>query len=136
MNEKEKTLYDLLKKHLEQFPLYKQEHEVRAHTFNDGVIWLGYKTEQGIPRQTTHFDLNITDSICYLLDIELEREQRGKNNGKSLYKIIENFAREAGCKAVRQTPSDWTKAGKTREEYLLNLGYKKIPDSIEVEKIL
>ena len=64
-NSKERYFSSSLKRHLEKFPLYKLEHKVEASTFKDGVIWIGYRTKEGMPIGTTHFDLNIIGDICY-----------------------------------------------------------------------
>jgi ribosomal protein S18 acetylase RimI-like enzyme len=126
----------LLRKHLETFPLYQEDHKVLSQNISNTKLYLGYRTTQANkPKGTTHFDLNIDGTICYILWIELAKEKRGKGHGKTLYTLIENFAREAGCDRIRMTPSGQTPT-RTRKEYVHELGYTDIKDSIAVEKEL
>jgi len=125
------------RKHLEDdFPLFEESHTVDARDLGEEKFWVGYRTTKGrAPRDSTHFDINVERDICYLLWIELVREERGKNHGRALYGAVENIARDLGCDRVRQTPSGWTPDGKTRKDYLKNLGYVGVKGSEEVEKV-
>lgn len=107
---------------LKSFPLYDQKHKV-------GFIknWIGYRTtDANRPEGTTHFDLNLCGDTLYLLSIEIEKQNRGKGNGESLYKVIEEIGKRLGCTSLNQTPSGWTQSGDTRANYLKRRGYEII----------
>ena len=125
---------DLMRKNLRELPIFDKTHEIGVRKIDEEKLWVGYRTTEGLQRGTTRFDLNIIENICYILWIELSKEHRGKNLGKSLFSIIENFAKDYGCNKVRLTPSGWTPSGKTRLEYMKSLGYHEV--GIEVEKML
>jgi len=127
---------DLMKENLNEFPIFNQNHRINTKKIRDDKFWIGYRTaKDNSLKGTTNFDLNIIGDTCYILWIELAKEHQGKNLGKLLYKTIENFAKDYGCKRVRLTPSGWTPKGKTRLEYMKSLGYKETK-TIEIEKIL
>ncbi len=124
-----------MRKHLRSFPLFDESHLVRIAELNNKGLWAGYRTtNNNAPTGATHFDLNIIGETCYILWIELLKIERGQNYGRTLYRIIEDFAREIGCDRVRLTPSGWCPTGKTRREYMLALGYREA--GTEFEKIL
>jgi len=128
---------EVTRRHLEEeFPLFDDAHSVDAVRISDGKSWIGYRTVKGIPRGSTHFDLNIEGDICHLLFVEVEKTERGRENGRALYSVIERVAKELECGRVRQTPSGWTPDGKSRKEYLKGLGYAEVDGSEEVEKVL
>ena len=126
---------DLMRENLRQLPIFNETHKVAAKKLDDNKIWIGYRTTNNFPRGTTYFDLNIIGTTCYVLWIELKKEQRGKNLGRSLFKAIEDFAKNYGCDKVILTPSGYTPSGKTRLEYMKSLGYHELGRN-EVEKIL
>ena len=121
------------------FSLYNPDHGVNVYisdTFSPGSRMIQYRTKkQNIPWWTTHFELQVDNDSCYLLEIEVEEGQRGKGIGKELYGIVENVARKCGCRRVVMTASGNTVTGKTRKEYAEGLGYREIKD-LEVEKII
>lgn len=136
-----KDIEELLTKHLKAtFPLYREEHDVYAGPAEE-CISIGYRTTKSqIPKNTTRFDLNLKENICYVLWVEIVESERGKGHGKALYKAIEDFAREYGCDRIRMNPSGRTKT-RTRLDYLLSLNYHKVDPEMddenqEVEKIL
>jgi len=133
-------LEEIAKIYLETWPLYEKTHRVSSGKFEDGKIWLSYKTLEGFPAiagaswEKTHFDVNIIDDVFYVLGIGLTKEHRGKGHGDALYRILENIARDAGCKKIQMNPSGKTQTGETRKDYLLRRGYKE--SGIEVYKDL
>ena len=129
------TLSELVRKHLRSLPIFEEGHSVNVVEISDGKFYIGYRTTSDkIPRETTHFNLNLIDNICYVLWIELCEQEKGRGFGRQLYGIIEAFARDAGCDRVRLTPSGETPSGKTRLEYMRALGYQELGD--EVEKLI
>ncbi len=135
MTGKEKSICDLVRESLRSFPLYEESHWVFA-VHHEGGISIGYKTtNNNMHDGSTNFDIQIIGDICYILWIELAEDEKGRGFGRGLYSTIENFARSYGCSMVRLFPSGWTRTGKTRLEYMMSLGYRKL-ESGEVEKIL
>ncbi len=132
----EKAIIELMKKNLRNcFSSFNENHKINVHINNPQNICIGYRTiaeKIGKPRGTTHFDIQLIDDICYILYIELDRKERGRGIGWSLYNAIHCFAKEIGSKKVRQTPSGWTQNNKTRTDYLLGKGYVPFGE-IEVE---
>ena len=133
----DKQVSDLLKECLSRrFPLYRDDHTISARPIVLNRTWVGYRTTKAnIPFGTTHFDLNLEGETCYLLDIELQKDSRGKGNGRDLYATIEEFALLVGSPWVQTTPSGWTPAGKTRRDYMRKLGYTDV-NEFEVHKRL
>ena len=121
---------------LSEFPLHRPEHQVNVRITGGDIILLNYRTtKQNIPFGSTHFDIQIYSNTCFLLEIELEEKERGKDLGKKLYKTVEEIARSLDCKRVVMCPSGKTITGKSRRDYVKDLGYHDL-NLIEVEKIL
>jgi len=122
----EEEIRELMKRSLRNcFSSFDENHKINVHINSPKNICIGYRTTAEILsklRGTTHFDIQLIDDICYILDIELDKRERGHGVGWSLYEAIHSFAKDFGCR-VRQTPSGWTPEGKTRREYLLERGY-------------
>jgi len=131
---KQEEISDLIKEKLRKFPIFNETHKIGVKKIDEEKLWIGYRTADENPRSTTRFDLNIIGNTCYILWIELAKEHKGKDLGKSLFKIIEDFAKDYGCNKVRLTPSGQTISGKSRLEYMKSLGYHEV--GIEVEKNL
>jgi GNAT superfamily N-acetyltransferase len=131
---KQEEISDLIKEKLRRLPIFDETHKIGVKRIDEEKLWVGYRTTEGNPRGTTRFDLNIIGDTCYILWIELDKEYRGENFGKSLFKIIEDFAKDYGCDKVRLTPSGQTISEKSRLEYMNSLGYHKV--GIEMEKNL
>ncbi len=130
---------DVARRNLKQFDFFdEKQHRIRAENMGT-FLSVDYRTSQGNPIGTTHFDLNIyNDSngkICYLAEIELLELLRGKGHGKKLYEIVENIGRDLECNFVTMHPSGWTFDGKRRRDYVKSLGYYSINES-EVGKLL
>jgi len=130
---------NIAKRNLKQFDFFdEKQHKIRAENM-ETFLSLDYRTSQGNPAGTTHFDLNIYNNsngkICYLAEIELLKSLRGKGHGKKLYKIVEDIGRDLGCNWVVMHPSGWTFDKKRRREYMETLGYKSL-NEIEVGKLL
>ena len=124
---------NIAKRNLKQFDFFdERQHKIRAGNM-ETFLSLDYRTSQGNPFGTTHFDLNIyNDSdkrICYLAEIELLESLRGKGHGKKLYKIVENIGRDLECNWIIMCPSGWTFDGKRRRDYVEALGYQSINES-------
>lgn len=138
MNDENTELQNLMEECLERgFPLYNSDHTVQALPLpTDGGMWIGYRTNpRNIPQGTTHLDINLKGDTCFLVHIELDPSKRGQGFGRDLYRTVEDFAKLAGSRVVRMTPSGWTPSGKTRKDYLLGLGYVPL-GKFEVEKEL
>lgn len=117
-----------IRNNLVDFPLYTPSHRINV-TFREENIYIGYRTSNNNQTHgTTHFDLQITDNICYLLTIEIEKEKRGRGFGKDLYRTIENIASQQGCTRIELTASGSTSRGESRKEYMLRLGYSELKD--------
>ena len=112
----------LVRRHMKTWPLFSSHHEIAGKDL-ESAVWLGYRTETGTYLDKTGWDVNIIGDIFYILDIRIERGNRGKGFGGFLYEVLTNIARELGCKEIRQTPSGWTFLGETRMNYLLRRGW-------------
>ena len=130
----EKEYETLLRTYLTSFPLYDPSHVILVKVSDEGTIHLSYYF---VERDVfgARFDLQISDTLCYLLWIGISKQHRGKGLGSQLYTLIENFAAEVGCTTLRITPSGETFSGKDRRDYLLRRGYRDF-DRFEVEKYL
>lgn len=137
----EQSINRIIRKNLRELPFFDSEkHLIRIYELNRD-LHVDYLTKtSGIPDGTTHFFLQIGNEeggkIGYLVEIELDERRRGRGEGWSLYESIEGISRNLGCNLLRQTPSGYTFKGESRENYLMRRGYKKVPNCIEVEKIL
>lgn len=121
----------IVRQELQQFPLFNPEHSVDAALFlpphSDGY-WVGYESlpiTTDLYHKITCFDLNIMGNCCTLDFIAVDSEHQGKGYGRQLYGIIERIAKSLGCTSVRMIPFGSMK-GKTRREYMHELGYKDI----------
>ena len=124
MNEQE--LEACTRRHLrEEFPLYKEEHEVRAHIWFTNTT-VAYRTRQGIPFESTYFDIEFKRNICDINHIEIEPEERRKGHGRKFYSAVENIAREYGSEKVRLTASGTMPDGRSKTEYMESMGYVRI----------
>ena len=125
---------------LKRFPLYHTGHTVLVGPsptkLVPGAVFVSYRTTKGDHHGKTHLSLQFEGSTCYLVGIGLEPMYRGVGLGKELYGIAEKIARQVGSMKVVMTPSGKTSTGETRKDYVKKLGYREIPNSIEVEKIL
>lgn len=74
-------------------------------------------------------EINIIDDVLFLIFIQVEPDKRGQGYGEQLYELVCEFARQAECREVRQTPSGGYE-DQTREAYLLKRGWQ--PDGDEV----
>ena len=122
------------------FPLFNDSHRVDAFKLEEEKFWIGYRTNSdNVPIDTTHFDLNIWGDVCYALYRELEKSRRGHGLGWALYESVHRFARKAGCRVVRCTPSGGVfidgKMTESRRDYLLRRGYTTFGEH-EVELVL
>ena len=127
------------RKHLrEGFPLYREGHVVRAHMGERPSV--AYRTVSEIHHETTCFDIQFIEHICYILHINIEPKERGKGNGRKFYSAIENTARDYGSDRIRLTASGDMPDGRTKTEYMESLGYTRTRhlggNMWEVEKIL
>jgi GNAT superfamily N-acetyltransferase len=127
MAERLTAVYASLCSRLPEWPVYKPTHRLNLHKFHDSLHGsIAYRTTpDNIPDGTTHFDLNIVGTDCFLLYIELEESLQGRGLGSALYKLIEDAARDGGCVRLRQTPSGWTYLGEPRMAYILRRGYER-----------
>lgn len=131
------TPADILRKHLETYPLYNAEQEVYYREDADNIYMNWHADPPGTHHmnRTTYFDVQITGKMFYLLHIQIGAEHRGKGLGFLLYLLLEEIAKELGCHTIEQTPSGWTNTPEkeTRMSYVCRkLGYK--PKGIAAEK--
>ena len=118
---------DIVRRNLEVLPFFDKDRDSIVVDERHGIIKIGYLTSQvGIPDGTTHF----------FMQIELDENKKGLGLGEKMYKSIEDIARELGCNILRQHASGWTFRGEPRENYLIRRGYRKVPNCIEIEKVL
>jgi ribosomal protein S18 acetylase RimI-like enzyme len=138
--EEEQRIIIQTRTHLRTFQTYQEEHHVYARRREPNRIAIGYisgdPTNVESRSKSTCFDLNIIDDICYIVWINRNEEDKNQGLGRKLIQIIENLAKELGTSKVRLSPSGReTKLG-TRSQLYESLGYTKINDSEELEKIL
>ena len=132
---------DIVRRNLEVLPFFDKDRDSIVVDERHGIIKIGYLTSQvGIPDGTTHFFMQIEElgegKVAYLVQIELDENKKGLGLGEKMYKSIEDIARELGCNILRQHASGWTFRGEPRENYLIRRGYRKVPNCIEIEKVL
>ena len=124
----------------EEFPLYEEEHDVIASMSKKGKWCISYETKPNTIVETTRFDMEINENDCFLNYIEIEREQRGKGNGKKLYSVVEHIAIDLGSEKISLTASGTMPDGRTKTEYMESLGYRRVMPIMEkmwrVEKVL
>lgn len=48
----------------------------------------------------TSTEFGITGKVCEIIDFNIHRDKRGDGYGSGLYSIIENFARDYGCRRI------------------------------------
>lgn len=131
----EEEIRELMKKSLKDcFSSFRENHKINIHVNGQNDISIGYRTAERISemKDSTHFDIQVIGHSCYILHIELDKQERGRGIGWSLYDAIHCFARNIGSKRIIQNPSGWTPKGETRREYLLKRGYIPSGDT-EVE---
>jgi len=120
----DEEIHALVLDELRDFPLFEERQKIDVKR-DDESVYIIYRTEEGNPIRTTHFDLQTIGETCFLVEIELEKSHRGKGLGKKLYQVAENVARNIGCNKINQTASGWTIKEETRIDYLhRNLGYE------------
>jgi len=118
------------KRHLRQeFPLYREEHVVRAHMGEEPTI--AYRTTSEIHYETTCFDIEFIGDICYILHIEIEPKERGKGNGRKFYSAVENIARDYGSGRIRTTASGTMPDGRSKTEYMESMGYSRVEKAVK-----
>ena len=118
-------MLDRIKNHLSQHPIYNEGHHLHCLE-RDGNVYIGYQTGTSNWDRGNYFDVQITGDTFYLLHIELEEANRGKNHGLLLYQILEQLAKDLGCKRLEMTPSGTTIHGELRQDYLTRkLQYRK-----------
>jgi len=136
---KDSQIIDLMKYDLiNNFKLYDECHKINVPKNTSKLLLVNYRTRDlnaQLLRDTTHFDLQLGDNICYILWIEVKKSKRGNGYGWELYDTVHKFARDLGSKVVRLTPSGWTWSGESRRDYLLRKGYVSFSDR-EIEFIL
>lgn len=72
----------------------------------------------------------------FVLNVEIEPENRGKGWGLMLYQILEQIAQEFGCNNIQMTASGWTNTGEKRSDYLSRkLGYKILNSRSSVHEV-
>ncbi|MEK6847166.1 MAG: GNAT family N-acetyltransferase [Nanoarchaeota archaeon] len=139
-NAESERLKELMKTALrEMFPLFSESHRVDAGFLEPTKFWIRYQTSSNLDFTSTQCDLNIWGDICYALHRQIEPSQRGKGLGWMLYEAVHSFARAAGCRVVRCTPSGGPiingRRTESRRDYLLRRGYIPFSD-VEVELVL
>ena len=113
----------------EGFPLYDESHEVFAAPVTQGVS-ISYRTKPDpMTRDTTYFDVNIIGDVCYNINTAIAPEHWGHGHGKKLHRVIEEIGREFNCKRVQFTASGQLPSGRSRVEYMEDLGYHKVEGS-------
>ena len=102
---------------------------LRVRTLSAGLLTVSCWRGEMLSDEVEGFSLNVNnEGICYLLEIRLREENRGKGYGDALYKVLEEVARALGCHQIRQTPSGWCRtpeglSSETRKAYLMRRGW-------------
>jgi len=105
-----RDLREKLKEKLKNFPLYKDSHYIQVVIKKH--IYIGYSPNDNRIENIsgTRFDIEIGPKICYILDFNIEKNERRKGYGSLLVSIIENFcSEEISCKRFITTPSGLAK---------------------------
>ena len=121
---------EIVRKHLrEDFPLYDESHEVFAAPVTQGIS-ISYRTAPAtMPRETTYFDVNIIGDVCYNINTAVAPGHWGHGHGKKLHRVIEEIGRELNCRRVQFTASGKLPSGRSRVEYMEDLGYHRVEGS-------
>ncbi|PIN73996.1 hypothetical protein COV20_02690 [Candidatus Woesearchaeota archaeon CG10_big_fil_rev_8_21_14_0_10_45_16] len=92
---------ETLRKSLEQeFPFYQRDHAVYGNIFPGGTH-LFYRATQGRCWGSTHFDISRNaDRWGSIEEFEIAPEQRGQGHGRKLYRAIEQYFTETGCRTI------------------------------------
>lgn len=131
-----RDMEDLIRRVMQQWPLYTPAAHVLYHETTDGTLIVQYCGEfPGRPftadmhlahEPPNSFALNILPhGPCYLLSIYVVAAQRGQGHGSRLYELIIELARELGCRSVWQLPSGTTHDKDSRMNYLLRRGWEE-----------
>jgi GNAT superfamily N-acetyltransferase len=147
-----------LREALADWPLYQEQDHVKARFLpapsyprTDTPVWVGYCQdplpetglkpfypqtffESSMRPHVLNLNVDPVEETCYLLEIAINRKQRGKGHGEELYQVVEQFAYNIGCREVRQTPSGGY-GDRSRRDYLIDRGWEPFGD-IEVRKVL
>ena len=86
--EQEKGIEQLMKQCLRQnfADLYDDRHIVSARVL-DSFVYVGYRTRNGVPMGSTHFEINVRDSTCFLLYIELEKKKEARGMDRNCLRL-------------------------------------------------
>src|SRR3989344_5366503 len=138
--EEEQRIINQTRTILRNFPTYQEDHHVYARRFEPNKLAIGYNSgdQQNVQSRfkSTCFDVNLIDDICYLIWVNRNEQYKNQSLGRSLIKLIENLINDLGATKVRLTPSGRDTPLGTRSQLYESLGYTKINDSEELEKIL
>ena len=136
--EEEQRIINQTRTILRTFQTYQEEHFVYARRFEPNKLAIGYVAGNPLERRSivTCFDVNLIDDICYLIWVNRNEQYKNQSLGRSLIKLIENLAKELGATKVKLTSSGRETSLGTRSQLYESLGYTKINDSEELEKIL
>ena len=136
--EEEQRIINQTRTILRTFLTYEENHFVYVRRFEPNKLAIGYVAGNPLERRSivTCFDVNLIDDICYLIWVNRNDKDRNNGLGRSLIKLIENLAKELGATKVKLTSSGRDTPLGTRSQLYESLGYTKINDSEELEKIL
>ena len=123
---------------LQDFPLYEigQKTDVKEAA---GFLVATYATTPPPHFGTTHFQLQLTQDMCYLLAFGIAKPHRRDecvapeqrpHYGTLLYRCIEDFCRTEGVSVIRTTPSG------QGTKFFPRMGFTPIGGSYEAEKQL
>lgn len=124
MSERSTRIEQLFREAIRDFPLHTVDDEICTGDSGD-MAWLAYGRDFFANDSVRHYlDLNFSSSVCWLLHLYLPKPARGQGHGRQLLRIVEDVAREAGCRQIWCTPSGWTPAGDDRAHWYARRGWE------------
>jgi GNAT superfamily N-acetyltransferase len=109
------------------FELYAENHRVLVFE-RDGNVYIAYSPNSSRIENIgkSGFDVQITDRICYILNLQIKEDYRKRGYGSQLLKVVENFCiNEFSVRKFQTTPSGIAK----EERFYENRGYVYINDA-------
>lgn len=126
-----KQIEELLRRKLSKLEIYESADRVSVNSEGDKILVQYKKGNYFGLLGTTHLALEIRDKNGYLLSIGRNAKYKGRGVGRELYHIIENFCRDIGIERIPLCFS-----GEGREEYWKSLGFARIGEYDQMEKVL
>lgn len=132
------TAIEIVERHMRTWRMFKsKKHTFSVKALSETHLCFGFANTHEMRHgddSYAQWNINLIGDVFYVLSLSIPPRRRGKGHGDSLYRVLEQIAKEFGCREIRQTPSGWTPRGDTRRQYLNRRGWQN--DGAEVFKRL